>query len=75
MKKRLVIVAALVFCLSLMFATAGYGLEKLGEGITIRFFNGGPPGCPFASVVYKGALQAASDLGADVKYVWSDWNV
>jgi simple sugar transport system substrate-binding protein len=25
-------------------------------------------------VVYNGALQAAEDLGANVEYVWSDWN-
>jgi simple sugar transport system substrate-binding protein len=25
-------------------------------------------------VVYNGAVQAAADLGANVEYVWSDWN-
>jgi simple sugar transport system substrate-binding protein len=74
MKKRLMIVATLVLCLGLVVAATGYGLEKLGEGVTIRFFNGGPPGCPFASVVYKGALQAEYDLGCKVDYVWSNWD-
>jgi len=74
MKKRLMIVATLVLCLGLAFTATGYGLEKLGKGITIRFFNGGPPGCPFASVVYKGALQAEYDLGCKVDYVWSNWD-
>lgn len=40
----------------------------------IVFFPGGSPGGPFATVVYKGALAAAVDTGADVQYVWSDWN-
>ena len=75
MKKRLMIVATLVLCLGLAFATTGYGLEKLGKGITIRFFCGGPPGCPFATVVYNGAKQAEYDLGCKVEYVWSDWSM
>ncbi|MBT3389169.1 MAG: substrate-binding domain-containing protein [Chloroflexi bacterium] len=40
----------------------------------IVFFPGGSPGGPFATVVYNGAVQAAADLGANVEYVWSDWN-
>lgn len=40
----------------------------------IVFFPGGSPGGPFASVVYNGAVAAAADLGANVEYVWSDWN-
>jgi simple sugar transport system substrate-binding protein len=47
---------------------------KLGEGIKIVFFPGGPPGCPFGTVVYNGAKAAAADLGADVEYMFSDWN-
>ncbi len=40
----------------------------------IVFFPGGPAGGPFATVVYNGAVAAAADLGANVQYVWSDWN-
>ncbi|MCF7943301.1 MAG: substrate-binding domain-containing protein [Spirochaetia bacterium] len=47
--------------------------EKHFEGINIVFFPGGNEGCPFASVVYRGALAAEYDLGVDVEYVWSDW--
>jgi len=43
-------------------------------GISIYFFPGGPEGCPFASVVYRGAKAAEEDLGPNVTYVWSDWN-
>lgn len=47
---------------------------KTCEGVKIIFFPGGPPGGPFATVVYNGAVAAAADLGADVEYMWSDWN-
>lgn len=44
------------------------------EDVNIVFFPGGPPGGPFGTVVYNGALAAAEDLGANVEYVWSDWD-
>jgi len=47
---------------------------KTCEGVKIVFFPGGPPGCPFGTVVYNGAVAAAADLGADVEYMFSDWN-
>ncbi len=75
MKRLLTIVVLMAFCLGLAFSTASYGLEKLGEGVKIYFFNGGSEGGSFASIVYNGARQAEYDLGADVTYVWSDWNV
>ncbi|HEY5157658.1 MAG TPA: hypothetical protein VII93_06805, partial [Anaerolineales bacterium] len=43
-------------------------------GTKIVFFPGGTPGGGFEQVVYNGALQAAADTGADVQYVWSDWD-
>ncbi len=70
-KKILLIVAALVFLMSLM--SVALAQEKQFEGIKIVFFPGGPPGCPFASVVYRGALAAEKDLGCSVDYVFSDW--
>lgn len=42
--------------------------------VNIVFFPGGPAGGPFAGVVYNGAVQAAADLGANVEYVWSNWD-
>jgi simple sugar transport system substrate-binding protein len=51
-------------------STAG----KTCEGVKIVFFPGGPPGGPFGTVVYNGAVAAAADLGADVEYMFSDWN-
>lgn len=48
--------------------------ERLCSGVNIVFFPGGSPGGPFETVVYNGALAAAADLGANVQYVWSDWD-
>jgi simple sugar transport system substrate-binding protein len=48
--------------------------EQLCTGVKIVFFPGGPPGGPFATVVYNGAVAAAKDLDADVEYLWSEWN-
>ena len=48
--------------------------DKWCDGVKIVFFPGGPAGGVFAVNVYNGAVQAAADLGADVEYVWSDWN-
>lgn len=57
---------------ALLLAVPGLAQEKL----VIYFFCGGPPGCPFATVVYHGAKAAAEILGdrVDVRYIWSDWN-
>ncbi|HQE93089.1 MAG TPA: substrate-binding domain-containing protein [Anaerolineae bacterium] len=49
-------------------------LAGIGEGVKIVFFPGGPPGCPFGTVVYNGAVAAAADTGAEVAYMFSDWN-
>ena len=47
---------------------------KWCSGTKIVFFPGGTPGGGFEQVVYNGALAAAADTGADVQYVWSDWD-
>ncbi len=48
--------------------------EKLCSGVNIDFFAGGNKDDVFAKVVYAGALQAQSDLGANVNYVFSGWD-
>ncbi len=49
--------------------------EKWCAGTDIVFFPGGPgPDSPFATTVYAGAVAAAADLGANVEYMWSDWD-
>jgi simple sugar transport system substrate-binding protein len=55
-------------------ATAEAEAPKWCSNTNIVFFPGGAPGGPFETVVYNGALKAAEDLGANVEYVWSDWN-
>jgi simple sugar transport system substrate-binding protein len=42
--------------------------------VKIVFFPGGPAGGVFANNVYNGAKQAEADLGANVQYVFSDWD-
>ncbi len=42
--------------------------------VVIRFDFGGPEGCPFASVLYNGAMAAAQHLGCKVEAIWSDWD-
>lgn len=44
------------------------------KDVKIVFFPGGPAGGVFANNVYNGAKQAQADLGADVQYVFSDWD-
>ena len=55
-----------------LLAVSGVAQTKL----VIYFFSGGPPGCPFATIVYNGAKHAAEILGGrvDVRYIWSDWH-
>jgi simple sugar transport system substrate-binding protein len=48
--------------------------DKWCSGTDIVFFPGGSPGGPFATVVYNGAVAAATDLGANMETVWSEWN-
>ena len=80
MLRKAGLVVALVLVLTLALPTVAYGQgsegpkEKWCSGTKIVFFPGGPAGGVFAVNVYNGALQAASDLGADVDYVWSDWD-
>lgn len=82
MNKKLYFLLCCFIVLSMLFAACGNddeeaeeaAAEQLCEGVKIVFFPGGPPGGPFGTVVYNGAVAAAADLGADVEYMWSDWN-
>jgi len=80
MLRKAGLVVALVLVLTLALPTVAYSQgsegpkEKWCSGVKIVFFPGGPAGGVFAVNVYNGAVQAASDLGADVDYVWSDWD-
>lgn len=54
--------------------TAGTGQAKLCSGVKVVFFPGGNQTDPFATTVYNGAKAAETALGANVQYVWSDWD-
>ena len=70
-RKILLIVLTMIFIMSI--ASLCFAEDKHFSDVRIVFFPGGPPGCPFASVVYRGARAAEKDLGCKVDYVWSDW--
>lgn len=73
--KRFTPLVVLLICI--LAVSVGYAQDsegKLCAGVTIRFFAGGSEGDSFASVVYRGALEAERDLGATVQYVFSGWN-
>ncbi len=76
-KLYLLFVVAMIVALAFptaVFADSHEDDEDWCSDTNIVFFPGGSPGGPFATVVYNGAVQAATDLGANVEYVWSDWN-
>ena len=82
MKKNLLALFAILLISSLALTACGAKPSAEEEaaptgwcsGTKIIFFPGGAPGGSFETVVYNGAVQAAKDTGADVEYVWSDWN-
>jgi simple sugar transport system substrate-binding protein len=71
------ILVGILLISAILFGAAYYkavGMQGHFKGVHIIFFNGGPKGDSFATIVYNGAKAAASDLGATVEYVWSDWD-
>jgi len=73
LKKTWILVILVLVLLAVAPVSAQDG-EKWCSGVNIVFFPGGAPGSTFATVVYNGAVAAAADLGANVEYVWSDWD-
>jgi simple sugar transport system substrate-binding protein len=67
------LVVAVVFIVQNRQAEQVAGTEKRFGDVDIVFFPGGSEGCPFASVVFRGAKAAGEDLGVNVEFVWSDW--
>jgi len=63
-----------LFALATPHQVSAQDSAKICTDVNIVFFPGGSPGGPFETVVYNGALQAAADLGANVQYIWSDWD-
>jgi simple sugar transport system substrate-binding protein len=54
--------------------TAPSAAGRACDGMRIVFFPGGYAACPFTSILHKGAAAAAEELGADVEFVFSDWD-
>ena len=71
--KKILLISLVASLVVLAFGVS-LAQEKHFEGLRIRFFAGGPPGCPYASIVYRGAQAAEQDLGPTVEYVFSDWD-
>ncbi len=62
-----------LFCA--LSSPAGMAQEsQSGKGVTVYFDVGGAAGETYSTVVQHGAMQAAVDTGATVKFVYSDWN-
>lgn len=76
MKKRITAIMLMMLCVLLIAwgAPAEDKLPPLGRNITIWFDTGGPVGGPYNTIVQNGAMQAAADMGCDVKLLYSDWN-
>ncbi|OGW75572.1 MAG: hypothetical protein A2Z72_01485 [Omnitrophica bacterium RBG_13_46_9] len=73
-KMFMVLALAALLSASVILAGCAKTSDKHFAGIHIIFFNGGPQGCPFGTVVYNGARDAEKDLGCAVEYIWSDWD-
>ncbi|MFV0439568.1 MAG: substrate-binding domain-containing protein [Desulfopila sp.] len=76
MKKitRLCSLVALFTTILVPWSPAMAAQSPLGSGLTIYFDTGGPVGGPYNTIVQNGALQAASELGVELKLIYSDWN-
>ena len=44
------------------------------EGVRIVFFPGGYAACPFGTILHNGAATAAEHFGAEVEFMFSDWD-
>lgn len=71
-----ILLSAAFLCLTLAAGrpSAAEKLPPLGKDVTIWFDTGGPVGGPYNTIVQNGAVQAASDLGCDLKLLYSDWS-
>ena len=70
----LVIIGLLLLSMLVPTAFATDPTADWCKDVKIVFFPGGPAGGVFANNVFNGAKQAELDLGAQVSYVFSDWD-
>ena len=71
---KLMFSAALLGALATSAGAQVLPAGKWCEGVKLTFFTGGSEGDSFGTIVFNGAKQAAADTGADVSYLFSDWN-
>jgi len=72
----LVIITVVLIYVFLLQTSSKNSVARVGmcSGTNIVFFAGGAENDSFATVVANGAKAAQADLGANVKYVYSDWD-
>ena len=73
MKRWLMLLSAVCLISALILGNVSGAESKHFSDVSIVFFPGGTEGDSFASVVYRGAKAAETDLGCKVDYVWSEW--
>ena len=73
-KRLLIVLVVLALSATGVIAQDGLDEPQWCNGVTVRFFAGGLEGDAFAGIVYRGALAAERDLGANVEYVFSGWD-
>ena len=74
MKKTIALFVHCILLLAIAGAASAQATPGLGKGMTIWFDTGGPVGGPYNTIVQNGAVQAAADLGVDLRLLYSDWN-
>src|SRR5215207_9665893 len=76
LKAMLLLLAAALVVIPLSLPVAAQDTNtQWCAGKHIRFFVGGAEGDAFASIVLRGAQAAQADLGPDVDYIFSGWDV
>lgn len=70
--RRIMMTAFLLLSVGLTGAVAGE-TNRTGKDLKIWFDTGGPVGGTYNTVVYNGAKAAANDIGADLTFLYSDW--
>ncbi len=75
MRKSLLMLLVLMTCV--VFSANAMAADKLsqsGKGMKIWFDTGGPVGGTYNTILQNGATQAATDLGCDIEFMYSDWS-
>nr|WP_320015588.1 substrate-binding domain-containing protein [uncultured Desulfobacter sp.] len=66
-------IAVLVVWLLMSTVAMAGPVKQTGDNIKIWFDTGGPVGGTYSTIVYNGAKTAAQDIGAEITFLYSDW--